>query len=96
MADDQPELDEEELETILAYHRVAATKDGQIIIKDIMDILGLHSTIENTTQAALHNAAVAIMRRAGIFREWNDDILIKVLFSLPYSPSKALDKEIAR
>jgi hypothetical protein len=84
--------DETDLERIRLYRRVFGTPDGKLVFEDLMDILGLNASIETEAQGALHNAALAIMDRAGIFRDWNNTAYISSLFSLPYTPPKG-DKE---
>jgi hypothetical protein len=83
----QADLDAQaDAELIMTYRRVFGTPDGKVIFADIMDVLGLNATIESEAQSALHNGALVIMARAGIFRQWNTQPLLDAYFSLPYTP----------
>jgi hypothetical protein len=79
-------------EMVLAYRRVFNTADGKIVLEDIMDILQLNCTLESEQVVALHNAALIILDRMGIFRPWNNTAYINALLSLPYTPPPG-DKE---
>lgn len=88
MDDDPPDI-----EMIMTYRRVFNTPDGKVVLEDILSLLGLNESIESEAQGALHNAAVAILARAGILRPWNSSAIVSALLSLPYSPGSRPDKE---
>jgi hypothetical protein len=93
MISEKDDAAQKDYERILTYRRVFGTPDGKEVLLDIMEILGLNSSIESEEQAALHNAAVAILSRAGIFRPWNGVEYIDALFTIPYTPPQEGDKE---
>lgn len=70
---------------VSAYRRVFNTKDGRMVLKDMLCDLHYHDTLAGQEDVIRHNYAKILLYKLGILTDDNEDRMISALLAIPVS-----------
>ncbi len=71
--------------------RVYNTVEGRALLMDILNDLKFFNRLETETDMALHNEALALLSKLGIWREHNITRIVNALMDMPYMNKEKTD-----
>lgn len=70
------------------YVRVFGTRDGRVVLKDILADLGHFSTAESSNEMVLQNYAKLLLYKIGAYLDEHEDALVEQYVSFPVPEGK--------
>lgn len=71
--------------------KVYNTPEGRALLTDILNDLKFFDNLETEADMALHNEALALLNKVGVWQEHNITRIVNALMNMPYMKEEKTD-----